>query len=157
MAVLDLGGEFMAIDGMVVEKKALYIVEKLKDINPNIEVLALDPDRTEGLLDEPYQICERLPNGRVVKIFGVMELNDSVITRVQLADSRRYDIEAQITKANAKVREEQDKKFREELAAKKDLVTSIIKSTKSSYSYLNDSGDKVTIYEDQPSKVEKSE
>lgn len=156
MTVLDLGGEFLAIDGMVVERRALHIVEKLQEINPDLLVLAVDPARTEGLLEEPYQICEIGADGRVYKIFGVWELDDSVITRVQLADSRKFDIEAEIVKNNQQIKDQHRKEFEEKLDAQKDLVASIVDNNKSSYSYREEeTGDLITIYDDKPSKREK--
>ena len=144
-------GDFVAVDGQIVERQALYLVEKLKEINPDIEVLCLDPDRSDSLGDEPFMICER-KGDKLFKIFGCWELNDSVIERVHLADMSRFDIAAEVDKMNALVKKEEARIVQEKRDETKDLVTSIAKNRKSSFTFENDKGEKVTLFEDRPAE-----
>lgn len=150
--------EFINVDGHLVEAKALYLVEKIKDYDPNIEVLCLDPARADNPFEEPFQICERVGD-KVLKIFGCWELNDSVLERIINADSKRFDVEAQITEHNAKIRSAEARRYQEKRDAKKDIIAAAIsafESEKSSFSFTrDDDGAKVTLYDDRPAKVEK--
>ena len=153
-------GDFIAVDGQIVEKKTLYLVEKIKEINPNLEVVCLDPDWADNPFEEPFMVCERVGD-QLYKIFGCWELNDSVIERIHLADTRKFDVQGIIEETNRKVREETERRYLEKREAKKELVASAVsalESNKSSYSFTRDEdGAKVTLYDDRPVKVEKPE
>lgn len=150
-------GDYIAVDGHIVEKHALYIVEKIKAINPNLEVICLDPDWADNPFEEPFMICERVGD-QVFKIFGCWELNDSVLERIHLADTKKFDVQAIIDETNKKVREETTRRYIEKREAKKDIVASTLEameSNKSSYSFTREEdGAKVTLYDDRPAKVE---
>ena len=155
MAIFDNGGQFLAIDGNIVERTSLEIVEAIKQINPNLDVLCLDPDHVTGLGDFPFIIAEMGPDGVHRQVFGCMELNSSVLDRIKMADSERFDIQKIIDDENAKVRKEQEKAYREKMDDAKELSTAIVNDTKSRYSFTReDDGAKVTIYDDRPAKVE---
>lgn len=152
-------GEFVMVDGNIVERQMLYLVEKIKDYDPNIEVVCLDPDRADNPFEEPFLICERVGD-QLLKIFGVWELNDSVLERIFQADSKRFDVEAEITKHNQKIRDEQTRRYQEIREQKKDIVASAIEAfekEKSSYSFTREEdGATVTLYDDRPAEVEVS-
>lgn len=158
MSYLDPGyGEFVVVDGNIVERKMLYLVEKIKDYDPNLEVVCLDPDRADNPFEEPFLICERRGD-QLLKIFGVWELNDSVLERIYLADSKRTDVLASIDKRNREVKAESDRRYREKREANQDIVATAIKAFNSeanSFSFTRPEDDaKVTLYDDRPPKVE---
>jgi hypothetical protein len=92
---------------------------------------------------------------QVFKVFEFWELNDSVLERLYNSDTRRTDVLADIDANNKKIRDAENRRYREKMEAKIDLVASIVGSMKSSYSYNDeDRNAKVTMYEDRPPKVE---
>ena len=159
MPYLDPGyGDFVVVDGNIVERKMLYLVEKIKDINPDLEVVCLDPDNADNPFEEPFLICERVGD-QLFKIFGVWELNDSVIERIHLADTQKFDVQKMIDDTNAKVRAEEKRRYKEKREEKTDIVASAIEafeSNKSAFSFTRpEDGATVTLYDDRPAKVEK--
>jgi hypothetical protein len=146
-------GDMVVVDGNIVDRKMLYLVEKIKDYDPNIEVVCLDPDMADNPFEEPFLICERVGD-QVYKIFGCWELNDSVLERLHLADKNKVDILASIDAKNAAVRRENQRRYEEKREEIKDLVAHVAANPKSSYSFKKDDGTKVTLYEDRPAKRE---
>lgn len=143
--------DYINVHGMMVEKKAHAIVERIKDIDDSLEVLCVDPEQC-GFAEAPFVLIEvrQTPEGpRALKVFDFWELNDSVVERVLMADSKRHDILELIDKNNKQVKDDLARVHRERRESKKDLIASIISSTKSSYSYVDeDRNAKVTIFED---------
>lgn len=150
-------GDFVMVDGNIVERQMLYLVEKIKDFDPNLEVVCLDPDRADNPFEEPFLICERVGD-QLFKIFGVWELNDSILERIYLADTKKFDIQGKIDAHNNAIRKENERRYKEVRDAKKDIVASAIaamESNKSSFSFERpEDGAKVTLYDDRPAKVE---
>ena len=52
-------GQFLVVDGQVVERDALRIAEAISDYDPNLTLLCLNPERAEGISDEPFVVAER--------------------------------------------------------------------------------------------------
>jgi len=147
--------DYIMIDDMIVEKRAHAIVERIKDIDDSLEVLCVDPDMCP-FSEAPFVLAEirQTPEGpRAFKVFEFWELNDSVVERVHLADSKKHDILDIIDKHNKKIRDDIRSAEREKYEAKKDLVKHIIDNTKSSYSYIDeDRRAKITIHDDKPTE-----
>lgn len=150
-------GDFVMVDGNIVERHMLYLVEKIKDFDPNLEVVCLDPNLADNPFEEPFLICERVGD-QLFKIFGVWELNDSVLERIYQADTKRFDIQGLIDANNNKIRQETERRYREVREAKKDIVASAVEAfekERNSYSFERpEDGAKVTLYDDRPAKVE---
>lgn len=151
-------GDYVVLDGNIIERKSLYLVEKIKDYDENIEVLCVDPDRADSPFEEPFQIAEwvNTPTGRELRImFGVWELNDLVYERILQTDAHNgVDLQKVIEDHNKKVKAEQDRKAAEKADARKDLVTTIVKDRKSQFTFKRESDDAlVTIYDDRPAEV----
>ena len=159
-ATIHLPGkdDFIMVGDMMVEKRAHAIVERIKDIDDSLEVLCVDPDMCP-FSEAPFVLAEirQTPTGfRAFKVFEFWELNDSVVERVQLADSSKHDILELIDKNNKKIQDDLKSAARERSESKKDLVEHIIANTKSSYSYIDpERNAKVTIHDDKPSEVER--
>lgn len=150
--------DYINVHGMIVEKKAHWIVEKIKDIDDSLEVLCVQPGMA-AIFEAPFCLVEHrlTPDGpRAFKVFDFWELNEEVLERVRLADTAKHDVLAYIDKENARVLNEQKSEHRSEMESKKELVASIINSTKSSYSFVDEkTGVKKTIFEDgRPVKKE---
>jgi len=149
--------DFIVVNDMIVEKRAHAIVERIKDIDDSLEVLCVDPD-TCGFSEAPFVLAEirQTPTGlRAFKVFEFWELNESVVERVHLADSKKHDILEMIDKNNKKIQDDLRSAEREKWESKKDLVKHIIDNTTSSYSYIDeDRKTKITIHDDKPTEVE---
>ncbi len=154
---LNTGQDLIDVDGNIVERDALKVVEELKRIDPNIEVVCLDPNRA-NINDAPFIICEICPDGQMRRIFEAWKLDKSVIDRVRAADMHRgINLLNEIDAVNSIMQQQNQRRFRDEMEDRKELVTSIAASNKSSFSYIDKkTGDKVTIYPDRPAKRERA-
>jgi hypothetical protein len=149
--------DYIDIDDMLVDKKMHDIAQKIDEYDEQLCILCVDPDSCT-FSEAPFVLAEvvNTPQGpQVFKVFEFWELNDSVLQRLYASDTRRTNVLADIDKNNQRVRDESERRYREKIEAKKDVVASIVASMKSSYSYIDEDRDaKVTMYEDRPPKVE---
>jgi hypothetical protein len=153
MTYFDPGhGELVIVDGQIVERDALHIAERIKDYDPNLEILCLDPERAESITDAPFVICERLPNGQLVRIFEAWSLDASVLERVARADQSKFNALDTIEEAERKFRAANERRYQEKRLEIQDLVASVAASKKSSFSFTDRNGEKVTLYEDRPAE-----
>lgn len=153
---LNTGQDLIEVDGNLVERDALKVVEELKRIDPNIEVVCLDPNRA-NVNDAPFIICEICPDGQMRRIFEAWALDKTVIDRVRAADMNRgIDLLNEVDAINSIIKKENQRRYRDEMDSKKELVASIARSNKSSFSFIDQkTGEKVTIYPDRPAKRER--
>src|SRR5688572_16299641 len=93
------GDQFIVIDDMIVEKKMHDIVERIKDYDDRLELLCVDP-ATCAFSEAPFVIAEVTPSGEVFKVFEAWEINDAILERIYLADTRRVDVLLAIDKHN---------------------------------------------------------
>lgn len=134
------------------------IVSEIKRLWPNLTVQYLDPDRA-GLSDPPYRIVENTANGPV-QVMGVWALDASVLDRLHLANSQRFDIEALVDKENAKVKAAEQVAEEETNAQGADLLSSVLNHFnhgKLEFKYTDDQGEKRIVREDGtqgPKKIE---
>lgn len=148
---LQTGKELISVDGMLVEADALSIAERLAEYDPNIVILCLDPARAESVTEEPFVIAERCRDGVLRPIFKCWELNEMVLTRVQLADGTKFNALDSIEKAEAKFRQENQRRYEERMEESRDIVKHIA-GMKSSYSVRDSqTGELITFYDDRPS------
>lgn len=145
--------QFIVVENSIVEKKMHDIVERIKDYDDRLEVLCVDPNNC-AFSEAPFVLAEVTPSGEVFKVFEFWELNDAILERIYLADTRRVDVLLAIDKHNAQVKADRDRRYQEARDEKIDLVSTIVKGmrTKSEFSIRRDSGEKVTFYEDRPAK-----
>ena len=149
--------DYIVIDDMLVDKKMHDIAQKIDEYDEQLCILCVDPDSCT-FSEAPFVLAEvvNTPQGpQVFKVFEFWELNDSVLQRLYASDTRRTNVLADIDANNKRVRDESERRYREKIEAKKDVVASIVASMRSSYSYIDEDRDaKVTMYEDRPPKVE---
>ncbi len=145
--------EFAA--GVYVEEDVLRVVDAVRAYDPNLVVKYLDPDRGGELDDPPYKIFERCPDGHERLVFGVWTLDNRVMERLYAADTRRFDIAGQIERNNTHVKEEQKRRFREEvLAEARDQTEHVIKSPKGSYTLPGpEAGLQIVVDSHHPTKM----
>lgn len=146
-------GDFLAVDGHVVERDALHIAERIKEYDSNLEILCLDPQLAD-LNDAPFIICERLPNGTLSRVFECWELDERVIDRIARSDTVHNDVLVDLEGKELLQRVQNEKRYEEKRDANIDLVKTIARHTKSSFVFKNDRDEKVTLYDDRPYKKE---
>lgn len=154
--VFDTGDptKFINVDGMVVERDALAIAERLKEIDPDLEIFCINPEASD-INDAPFVVAELCPDGQYRRIFECWTLDASVIERVHAARMTGEDLLAKIDAANTAVKLEKERKYKDQQAARVDLMAAVFQSRQSKYSFNDlETGDKVTVYDDRPAERE---
>lgn len=145
-------GEHIVVDGHIVERDALRVVEALKAINPDLEVVCLDPNYIQGVNEAPFIVCEpRKSDGKLVRIMEAWTLDNQLIERVRLADTWNTDVLDNLVKKEEALKRDQERKKLEQKEANVDLVSHIVANRKSRYTFETES-DTVTIFDDRPSE-----
>jgi len=143
-------GELIEIDGQIVECDALRVAQAIYDYDPNLVVLCLDPERAESITEEPFIVAEKCKDGVLRPIFRAMELNDTVLTRVQLADGHRFDALKSVEESEVAFHKANEQRYQEWRAEAKDIVEHIA-GMKSKYTVRDsNTGELLTFYDDRP-------
>lgn len=151
---LDMGNQLVEVDGFLVQRDALRVAEAIKDYDPNLEILCLDPARAESITDEPFIVAERCADGKLRPVLRAMELNDLVLQRVIAADKCTLGtLEEMENRIKAGIQSRyQDVK--EETA---DVVQHILQDRRSSYTVRDsNTGELLTFYDDRPATRKQS-
>lgn len=143
--ILNLGNGFIQVDSFVVEKKVLDVIDRIRDYDPNLDVLYLNPDRVPELLDEPWVIVENCKDGQVRKVFGCYEMNDSVFERLVACDTARSDILTNIDVFNTKLRQESQRRYDEKRQEAGDKLAHLLAYPKTTYKLETSDGTLLTI------------
>ncbi len=144
-------GRLVNVDGALVEEDALRIVEQIYEYDPRLRVACLDPDKAQ-INDAPFVLCEEQPDGTLRKVFEFWELDARVLERIRLSDGQHQSIIKALEDMEAKVKREAQQKIDDDLAKSREKLVAIAKNNTNSYSYKDeDTGEKVTIYDDRPS------
>ena len=146
-------GDFLIVDGAVVERKALYIAEKIKDYDENLELLCLDPDMAEGITDAPFIVAERVMQDGLPVLKPVLrayELDDRILERIYAADTKRYDVLGDILKSEENFHKDNERRYKDMREEIKDQVAHIA-GMKSKYSITDRiTGEVIMFYDDRP-------
>lgn len=148
---LNTNREIVNVDGFLIERDVLNVVERIKAYDPNLEVLCLDPNKAD-FADAPFIVAERCKDGQLRRVFEVWELDERVLERVWLSDTQRHDVQTRLEKNNQAARENSSRKFKEERDEAKDVVAHIFASAKGTYTWRNDDGALVQINDDPTRK-----
>lgn len=139
--------ETIVVDGAIVEKDALRIAEAVEALDPNLKILCLDP-ATAGVNDAPFMVVELCTDGVWRRVFSAWELDQRILDRLHMADKfKGNDAMAMIEAAEARYRNAEHQRFEEQALERQDLVASIVRSKKSSFTFKNEEGVWVTINE----------
>lgn len=141
---VNLGNGFIQVDDYVVEKKVLDIVDKIRDYDPNLDVLYLNPDRME-MFDAPWVIVENCKDGQIRKVFDVWELNDSVFERLVACDTMRGDVLLNVDAFNAKLRQESQRRYDDKRHEASDKFAHLLKNPKTTYTLPTGDGEVLTV------------
>lgn len=139
------------IDGTLVHEDVYRVAREIElRYNGQVKVQYLNPDALIELGDYPYRIVEKMPDGGYKLIFGVWQLDNTVLDRLEMLDNWRGGkfLDELVAK------EEKDKKHRR--GAYQDwsqnqaqpLVASILGSRKSTYKWKTEEGKWVKVYKD---------
>jgi response regulator RpfG family c-di-GMP phosphodiesterase len=153
MSIFDPGdGNFIVIDGQIVERDSLRIAEKIKEFDPNLEVFCLDPELAD-VNDAPFVIVEYV-NGVFKRVMEAWTLDDQVLHRLHFAHSTTVEELTQKYEDLKKVQYDRKmSRYKEIKEAKKDLVKHIVADKHSNYSFKDEeTGEKVTVFDDRPAK-----
>jgi hypothetical protein len=149
---LDVGNQYINVDGHMVERDALLVAEAINEYDPKLKVICLPPEKAD-INDAPFIIAHEGPDGVLRRVFECWQLDHSVLARIEAADTTRHDVQAKIDWINAEARRASKKRYEEKRLIKHEIGTSVIASKKSSFSYKDpDTGELVTIYDNKPSE-----
>ena len=62
MTTLDVGSEYINVDGNLVEADALRVAEAVRDYDENLCIICIDPN-TSDINDAPFIVAQRCPDG----------------------------------------------------------------------------------------------
>jgi hypothetical protein len=144
-------GDWVLLNGAVVERKALYIAEKIKDYDENLELLCLQPERAEGISDAPFIVAERVMENGVPVLKPVLrayELDDRILERIYMSDTKRRDVLADIMASEDKYHADNARRYEEKREENKDIMLHLA-GMKSQYSVEVD-GEIIMFYDDRP-------
>jgi len=139
--------ETVMVDGAVVEKDALRIAEAVQKINPNLKVVCLDPAKA-GINEAPFMVVELCVDGVWRPVFSAWQLDQRILDRIHMADRfAGNEALALVEETEALYYKREGQRFKEEQDQRIDLVASIVRSRKSSFTFKNEEGVWVTINE----------
>ena len=141
-------------DGNWITRDALGIIQQIQEYDENLKVQYLDPSRADDPKDPPYRIMEFCRDGQWRMVFGVWQLDGSVIERLRRADMQRQDLLKAIDDHNAKIQLERNRRYEEKMLEAADIVEHVVKSNKGRYTIpaQDESGETVLIDDTAPSK-----
>lgn len=149
-------GDFLVVDGNIVERDALRIAEAINDYDPNLTLLCVDPAQAD-FNEAPFLVCERKHDGTLVRVLEAWELDDRILERIYNSDTRRTDVLANLMRKESQLERERENRYQERREANMDLVSSVAANRKSKFSFTKENGDLVTFYDNKPTEVKRAE
>jgi hypothetical protein len=145
-------GNHVVIDGNIVERDALRIAEAIRDYDPNLILLCLDPNNATGISDEPFVVAERGKDGILRPVLRAWILDDHILERLYNSDTQRHDVlHALVTLEETKKKASQQR-YQEKRDEIKDVVQHIA-GMRSRYTVKDsETGDMLTFYDDRPAE-----
>lgn len=122
--------------GVLVEEDVLGIVERIRQYDSNLTVQYCDPNKVE-FSDAPYRIMETCPDGFRRVVMEVWKLDARVLERLYAADTHINNVLSDLDKANQKAKGQDQRRYRDEVAAISDMVKGVLKSPKDTYTATN--------------------
>lgn len=127
-----------------VERGVSDVVDWIRDYDPNLDVLFLDPLKADSPFDAPWIVVEHCRDGKTRLLFSVWDMNESVKARIYSADTTMVDIDTLITRENEKAREKQAKKWEDERGEAADLMKAAVKAP-TTFKFKNTKDELVTL------------
>jgi hypothetical protein len=151
--ILNTKQQFINVDGFLVERDALRIAEAIRDYDPNLVLLCLDPAHVQGVSEEPFVVAEKDSAGNLHTVLRAWILDDTILERIYLADNQKVDGFQRLLKMEEDAKKETQRRYQEVRDETKDIVGHIVKDRHSRYSVRDPrTDDIVTFYDDRPSE-----
>jgi|SRR5215510_3857677 len=151
--ILNTKQDYVDVDGMLVERDALRIAEAIRDYDPNLVLLCVDPNYVEGVSEEPFVVAEKDSNGVLHTVLRSWTLDDTLLERIYLADNQKFNTLDTLLKLEASVKNENKRRYQEVRDETKDVVAHIIKDRHSKYTVRDSkTNEMITFYDDRPSE-----
>lgn len=144
-------GEYIVVDGNIVERDAYRIVERIHEYDENLSVIVLDPE-TANLSDAPFLVVELKPDGTYQRVIEAWQLDERILERLWAADQRKFDSLETLAKLEMKKKKDTEDRYREAIGDGLEMAVAALKSEKSTFSFENKEGDLITLKDDSPNK-----
>lgn len=145
-------GDFVVLDGQIVERDALRIAEAIRDYDENLVLLCLDPNKATGISDEPFVVAERGKDGILRPVLRAWVLNEQVLERLYNSDTHRHNVFNDLVSLEDKQRRTARARYQEQREETKDIIAHIA-GMKSRYSVRDSqTGDLMVFYDDRPAE-----
>ena len=139
--------------GVLVERDVLAVVDWIRDYDPNLDVVYLDPNRFSlGPSEPPYKVIETCRDGQVRVVFSCWTLDNTVKERIIAADNQNQDILARLDANNAEARKKQNSVFQDRIGEAHDMTVHLLRNSKTTYRFRNETGELVVIDDDKGRK-----
>ena len=143
-------GQYVDVDGMIVESDTLRVAEAINDYDPNLVVLCIDPDHVEGISEEPFVIAEKGKDGVLRPVLRAWVLDDLVLQRIQASDTARSDPFHLLETMEEKAKKASRSRYNDIREETRDIVAHIA-GIKSKYTVRDTkTGELITFYDDRP-------
>lgn len=145
-------GNYLVVNGHIVERDALRVAEAIHDYDENLHILCLNPERAEGITDEPFIVAEKGKDGVLRPVLRAWKLDDEILSRLYNSDTHKHDVLNALESAEKSQRREQQQRYDEWREEAKDIVKHIA-GMKSRYTVKDSvTGDLLTFYDDRPTE-----
>lgn len=146
-------GNYIVIDGMLVERDALRIAEAVQEYDPDLFVMCVDPNQA-GISEEPFVVVHIGKDGVARPVMRAWKLDDLLLERIKMADSQRFNTLRTLEEMEASAKKENENRYRETMMESHDISAHVLASRKSKYTVRHpQTGALVTFYDDRPAKV----
>lgn len=145
-------GRHVVVDGNIVERDALRIAEKIRDYDENLVLLCLNPERAEGITDEPFVVAERGVDGVLRPVLRAWVLDESLLERLYNSDTHKHNVFNGLVSLEEQQRRATEYKYQEQRGEIRDVVQHIA-GMKSKYTVRDsNTGDMLIFYDDRPAE-----
>jgi hypothetical protein len=151
MSYFDPGnGDFIMIDGHMVERKAHAIALKIQEYDEDLQLICLDPSNENvSFTEAPFMVIRNKGNDVYERVLEAWELDDRILERLWLSDGRKNDQLDILAKMELAKKKEEKDAWNEKKWQNHELFAAAMANPKSSFSYKNEEGELVTIKDDE--------
>lgn len=118
-------------DGHFVERDVLGIIQKIMDYDRNLKVQYLE--YAANMNEAPWRIVELCKDGKWRVVMYAWEMNEAVFERIWKADTQKFNVGSEIEFNNARVRSEQQRRYRDDMDEAQDIAAHVFASPKGRY------------------------
>lgn len=119
------------VGGVLVQKDALRISERISEYDPNLRVQYLESEAAVG--EPPFRIVERCYDGIDRIVFTCWQLDGRVLARIMNADTKRHNVLNDVEENNRKMRENDRRRYQAKIEEANEIAHAVLKSPKTTY------------------------